>query len=81
MAVVKIIRRTIAQPADGKDFRVTVSPPMPDGNYSVRQQVVQGDTVPAFEQVDADRTDAEFHILTTAALGNGDVVEFTLVKP
>lgn len=81
-ATVLVVSRTISQPADGDDFVVTFSPPMPDSGYSVRPSIVQGAATTEWVfPGGGNRTTSQFRAQTLAALDDGDVVEFTLVRP
>jgi hypothetical protein len=72
--------RTIVQPADGSDFNVTISPPMPNTNYIVTHTL---GTVAAHVTVSvptASRTTSQFNVKTSAAMANGETIYFHVVE-
>lgn len=80
MATVRIIDRTIAQPADGNSFIVSVSPPMADTDYSPRGELVDSTIAVRFIFPESSRQIGQFLAQTTAPLPDGAKVQFTLTK-
>lgn len=80
MAAPRVVRRTIAQPADGSDFYVTISPGLATGDYGIAPNQVKGAVLVVFQLPLADRTNATFRVITSAALATGDIVEFTCTE-
>jgi hypothetical protein len=80
-STIRTIRRTIVQPADGSDFSVTIAPAMPDDSYNIAPNLVdvqQQVTLSCPDTAAGDRTTTAFRVITSAALANNDVLEFTI---
>jgi hypothetical protein len=77
---VRVVRRTISQPADGSDFYVTFSPDLDTDDYGVAWTLVKGASLVEIQAPTLDRTEGSFRVITTAALDDGDILEFTLVE-
>lgn len=75
-----VVRRTIAQPADGSDFFVNLPYPL-SGDYSVSGVSVLGASIPVISCVNegvGDRTGSRFRVVTSFALSTSDVLEFVV---
>ena len=83
MASLIKFRRTIVQPTDGSDFTVLLPETLTRDGYGVFVELVQGANLPGFQLPDTlagDRTTTAFRVVTTSALANGDILEFTVVE-
>ena len=74
-------RRTVRQPADGTDFRVTLPLTFSDANYVITVGGSGNDASPFYEirfpfQLTSDRTGTYFRVLTSGPIPDGDVLEF-----
>ena len=72
-------QRTIVQPADGSDFVVLLPVAFPDDTYVIMESlvdVVGQVTMSMPDALPGDRTALQFRVITSAALINGDVIEF-----
>jgi hypothetical protein len=80
MALTKV-RRTIAQPADGTDFTVTITA-QPTDVYGVFAEQIKGLNIVGImvpDDIVGDRTTTTFRVVTTGTLATGDIIEFVVV--
>lgn len=78
-AVTQTFRYTVAQPADGTDFMVTLPVAMANDSYSVFPAlagVVAITGIDCPDIVAGDRTTTQFRVVTAAALADGDFIDF-----
>lgn len=84
IVVTQLFRRTIAQPADGTDFFVTLPVPEVDRLYSVFAEQVAGDPIlppPLLaDEVLTDRTRIHFRVISAGLYPDGAVLEFAIVR-
>lgn len=76
----RVVRRTIAQPADGSDFFVTISPALATADYGVAWTLMKGAVLVELQAPDTDRAVGQFRVITSATLSTGDIIEFILVE-
>jgi hypothetical protein len=75
------LRRTIAQPADGSDFIVTLPVAYPDDTYIVTGSIEDSAIVTLLRFPNAlagDRTTTQFRCITGTALANGDTINIII---
>lgn len=83
MASLTKFRRVISQPGDGSDFTVSLPEELDSDDYGVFVELVSGSNLVGFQFPDTlagDRTTTAFRCVTTSALANADVLEFTVVE-
>ncbi len=68
--------RVISQPADGESFVVLLPTAMPNTNYSVTATLADASFDVIIKIPKATRTTTQFVCVTSAALGNGDSIDF-----
>jgi hypothetical protein len=72
--------RTIVQPADGSNFNVVISPAMPSTAYIVTYSLGTVASHVTLNIPTAGRTTAQFNVITSAALLNGETIYFHVVE-
>lgn len=75
---VRRILYTVAQPADGSDFDVSIVPAMPNLNYVVQSTLATAVSHVTIAVPTGGRTPSQFNVITSAELDNGDTIYFTV---
>lgn len=79
----QVFRYTVAQPADGTDFMVTLPVAMATDTYSVFPTLAGVVSIIGIDCPDilaGDRTTTQFRVVTAAAFADGDFIDFLVIE-